>query len=160
MGDNNLTNGAKKGFDLDVRGLLAILSLVGAFLLSGLQLAVVVVAHTELKDVADIVQATTIPAWAAAITAGVAGFYFGSRAGGEATVVTTAAQAAAVSAPPWYTTAQHQEVLRELEALREELVISKKETAVSRKETAISREETAKALDPEKRPESEPSPDA
>jgi len=143
---NGLTNGTKKGgFDLDVRGLLAILSLVGAFLLSGLQLLMIYASNVELKDVSDVVQSTTIPAWAAAITAGVAGFYFGSRAGGEATVVTTAAQAAAVSAPPWYTTAQHQEVLAELEALRQELAISKKETAVSRAETAVSQAETAQA---------------
>ena len=142
---NGLTNGTKKGgFDLDVRGLLAILSLVGAFLLSGLQLLVVMTTpHIDFTSVSDIVQATTIPAWAAAITAGVAGFYFGSRAGGEATVVTTAAQAASVSAPPWYTTAQHQEVLNELEALRKELAISKAETAVSREQTAVSQAETA-----------------
>ena len=145
---NGLTNGSPKGagFDLDVRGLLAILSLVGAFLLSGLQLMVVMMTpNIEFTSVSDIVQSTTIPAWAAAITAGVAGFYFGSRAGGEATVVTTAAQAAAVSAPPWYTTAQHQEVLAELEALRKELAISKKETAVSKAETAASQAETAQA---------------
>ena len=54
-------------FDLDTRGLLAVMALVGAFSLAFFQLA--------LKGTAD------IPAWAAAVVTGVAGFYFGSRSG-------------------------------------------------------------------------------
>lgn len=58
----------QKRLDLDVRGILAIMSLLGAFGLAFLQL------QSPLAS-------AEIPAWAAAIVAGVSGFYFGSRAG-------------------------------------------------------------------------------
>jgi hypothetical protein len=57
----------RRRIDWDVRGILAILSLVGAFALAFTQLV--------------IGQTAEIPAWAAAIVAGVTGFYFGSRGG-------------------------------------------------------------------------------
>lgn len=53
--------------DWDVRGILAVLSVVGAFGLA--------VAQLYLKMSSD------IPAWAATLVGAVAGFYFGSRAG-------------------------------------------------------------------------------
>lgn len=58
----------RKRMDWDVRGILAIMALFGSFALAGAQLA----------------QGRTaeIPAWAAAVVAGVTGFYFGSRGGG------------------------------------------------------------------------------
>ena len=59
------TKSGRRMIDWDVRGILAILSLVGAFALSFTQL--IVGGSAE------------IPAWAAAIVAGVTGFYFGSR---------------------------------------------------------------------------------
>lgn len=58
----------KARFDLDVRGLLAVVALVLSFALAIMQLL--------LKGNAD------IPAWAAAVVTGIAGFYFGSRGGG------------------------------------------------------------------------------
>lgn len=64
-------NGHGKGFDLDVRGLLAIMTVTGAFALAFTQLFLVSSAGAE------------IPAWAAAIVAGVTGFYFGSRSGSD-----------------------------------------------------------------------------
>lgn len=59
--------------DIDVRGLLAILALLGAFTLAFTQLALGAANGAE------------IPAWAAAIVAGVTGFYFGSRGGTAST---------------------------------------------------------------------------
>jgi hypothetical protein len=59
----------KARFDLDVRGMLAILALIGSFALAFVQLI--------LRGNAD------IPAWAAAVVTGIAGFYFGSRSGGD-----------------------------------------------------------------------------
>lgn len=53
--------------DWDVRGILAVLSVIGAFGLASAQLF--------LQLSAD------IPAWAATLVGAVAGFYFGSRAG-------------------------------------------------------------------------------
>lgn len=60
----------RRRIDWDVRGILAILSLLGAFALAFTQLIVSPEHSAE------------IPAWAAAIVAGVTGFYFGSRGGG------------------------------------------------------------------------------
>ena len=60
----------RRRIDWDVRGILAILSLLGAFALAFTQLAFSPEHSAE------------IPAWAAAIVAGVTGFYFGSRGGG------------------------------------------------------------------------------
>lgn len=54
--------------DWDVRGILAVLAVIGAFGLAGAQLA--------LDLTSD------IPAWAATLVGAVAGFYFGSRGGG------------------------------------------------------------------------------
>jgi hypothetical protein len=64
------TDNARRRIDWDVRGILAIMSLVGAFALA-----------TGLM-----VQGLSpeIPAWAAAVVSGVMGFYFGSRGGGDA----------------------------------------------------------------------------
>ena len=58
----------RKKLDLDVRGVLAILALLGAF---GLAFALL------FRGAAP-----EIPTWAAALVSGVTGFYFGSRAGG------------------------------------------------------------------------------
>jgi len=64
----------KARIDWDVRGILAILAVVGAFSLAFVQLLFAPVASAE------------IPAWAAAVVSGVTGFYFGSRSsGGEST---------------------------------------------------------------------------
>jgi len=60
----------RRRIDWDVRGILAILSLLGAFALAFTQLIISPEHSAE------------IPAWAAAIVAGVTGFYFGSRGGG------------------------------------------------------------------------------
>jgi len=60
----------RRRIDWDVRGILAILSLLGAFSLAFTQLVITPEHGAE------------IPAWAAAIVAGVTGFYFGSRGGG------------------------------------------------------------------------------
>ena len=70
---NGLTNGGSngKGFDLDVRGSLAIMTVTGAFALAFTQLFL------------DSATGAEIPAWAAAIVAGVTGFYFGSRSGSD-----------------------------------------------------------------------------
>lgn len=67
---NAIRDDRRKRFDLDVRGLLAIFALLGAFSLAFVQLATGVSAE--------------IPAWAAAVVSGVTGFYFGSRGGAEA----------------------------------------------------------------------------
>lgn len=61
----------RKVLDLDVRGVLAILAIIGTFTLSFVQLL-----FTEL-------QSAEIPAWAAAIVASITGFYFGSRSSNE-----------------------------------------------------------------------------
>jgi len=63
------TSGPRTRIDWDVRGILAILSLLGAFSLAGVQM----------------IQGLTadIPAWAAAVVSGVMGFYFGSRGGAD-----------------------------------------------------------------------------
>lgn len=58
-------------FDLDVRGLLAIITILAAFALAFAQLI--------LRGNAD------IPAWSAAVVAGITGFYFGSRGGSNGT---------------------------------------------------------------------------
>jgi len=55
--------------DWDVRGILAVLSLLGAFCLAGAQMI-----QGQTAD---------IPAWAAAVVSGVMGFYFGSRGGSD-----------------------------------------------------------------------------
>ena len=55
--------------DWDVRGILAVLAVLGAFGLAGAQLAQGLSAD--------------IPAWAATLVGAVAGFYFGSRGGGS-----------------------------------------------------------------------------
>jgi hypothetical protein len=65
--DFTTTKTGRRRIDWDVRGILAILSLVGAFSLAGVQLAILNTAE--------------IPAWAAAVVSGVTGFYFGSRGG-------------------------------------------------------------------------------
>lgn len=56
--------------DWDVRGILAILAVLGAFSLAFTQLTL------------DL--GSDIPAWAATLVGAVAGFYFGSRGGGSA----------------------------------------------------------------------------
>jgi uncharacterized protein YcfJ len=53
--------------DWDVRGILAILAVIGAFGLAGAQLFLGL--------------GSDIPAWAATLVGAVAGFYFGSRGG-------------------------------------------------------------------------------
>lgn len=58
----------RRRLDLDVRGILAVIALVGSFALGFVQLF--------MRGNAD------IPAWAAAVVTGIAGFYFGSRGGG------------------------------------------------------------------------------
>jgi len=63
------TSQGRRRIDWDVRGILAIMALLGAFSLAFVQLVV-------LRDTAE------IPAWAAAVVSGVTGFYFGSRGGG------------------------------------------------------------------------------
>lgn len=73
--DENLSSAEKRKragrLDIDVRGILAIISIVCAFALAFVQLFVSDNHSAE------------IPAWAAAIVAGVTGFYFGSRGGGQ-----------------------------------------------------------------------------
>ncbi len=60
----------RRTIDWDVRGILAIMSLIGVF---GLAIVQVFYLHASPE----------VPAWAAAIVASVTGFYFGSRAGGN-----------------------------------------------------------------------------
>jgi hypothetical protein len=70
MGDDStFTQQGRRRIDWDVRGILAILALVGAFALAFVQLV-----FTPDKS-------AEIPAWAAAVVSGVTGFYFGSRGG-------------------------------------------------------------------------------
>ena len=59
------TTGGRTRVDWDVRGILAILALLGGFTLAGASMLTV--------GTAD------IPAWAAATVSAVMGFYFGSR---------------------------------------------------------------------------------
>lgn len=70
MGQDAQGRKFRRRIDWDVRGILAILSLLGAFSLAFTQLVLSPEHSAE------------IPAWAAAIVAGVTGFYFGSRGGG------------------------------------------------------------------------------
>ena len=70
MGVDSTGRKFRRRIDWDVRGILAILSLLGAFALAFTQLVLSPEHSAE------------IPAWAAAIVAGVTGFYFGSRGGG------------------------------------------------------------------------------
>lgn len=71
----------RQQFDWDVRGMLAILCVLGAFALAFAQLLVVALRATSPVEVLK--SAAEIPAWAAAVVAGVTGFYFGSRGGGN-----------------------------------------------------------------------------
>lgn len=66
--DNAVKTDRRGRLDLDVRGILALAALIGAFGLSFTQLF--------LLGSAD------VPAWVSAIVAGVAGYYFGARSGG------------------------------------------------------------------------------
>lgn len=61
----------RRRVDWDVRGIIAIMAVVGAF---GLAIAQLLLGHEAGAD---------IPAWAATLVGGVAGFYYGSRGGGN-----------------------------------------------------------------------------
>lgn len=70
MVNNNEINGMKprrRVIDWDVRGILAVLSVIGVFGLATAQLS--------MGGNAE------VPAWAATLVGAVAGFYFGSRGG-------------------------------------------------------------------------------
>jgi hypothetical protein len=68
--EKSKTSGGRTRIDWDVRGILAILSLIGAFGLAAGQML--------MGD------GNEIPAWAAAVVSAVMGFYFGSRSSGDA----------------------------------------------------------------------------
>lgn len=61
----------RRHFDLDVRGILALMAICGAF---GLSITGMLTNHLPNAE---------IPAWVVALVSGVTGFYFGSRAGGS-----------------------------------------------------------------------------
>lgn len=65
------TSQGRRRIDWDVRGIIAIMAVVGAFGLAFVQLLT--------QDS----QGANIPSWAATLVGGIAGFYFGSRGGGS-----------------------------------------------------------------------------
>lgn len=68
----------RKRLDFDVRGLLAIITVVGFFLMIFAQLVIAVLQGQTVTAERSV----RIPAEVAAVVTGVAGFYFGSRSNG------------------------------------------------------------------------------
>lgn len=109
MGTNNLTNGgnSQRGFDLDVRGVIALLVVVGVFMLAFAQLFVAASRGSDFTGPEVIAAAAAIPAWAAAVVGGVTGFYFGSRSSTDTGAI-AGIQAASKSAASTASSAQQQ----------------------------------------------------
>lgn len=103
--------------DRDVRGLLALMCVIGSFALSFTTLAFGIIHNTNLAAGQSPASLAEIPSWTAGIVGTVVGYYFGSR--GAAGAVEQAQQGIKLDDIHNLVNSRFEEALKKIEAQRE-----------------------------------------
>lgn len=125
----------KKG-ERDVRGLLAMMCVVGSFGLSFMSLAVAIYRNVALGDGITPASLAEIPAWTAGIVGTVVGYYFGSRgaAGIETAAIVQAQQGVTLDEVHRLTNSARTEMVEKIDELTTALTQSQADVAEGRRE--------------------------